>query len=139
MMLKTKMSEFKNEPFLDFNDKAVQEKMYAAIANMRENFGKTYPLVINGEEIESKRTFSSHNPNNHAEVIGHFAKATQKQAEDALENAWTVLHSFPCRVEIIQGNFEQIDELVRSQGIQNRIHFLNPLASDRRIGQKPGD
>ncbi len=93
-MLKTKMSEFKNEVFLDFDDKNVQEKMYAAIERLRADFGKTYPLIINGEEIESKRIFTSINPNNHSEVIGQFAKATQKQAESALECAWDAFETW---------------------------------------------
>ncbi|MFH1738295.1 MAG: 16S rRNA (cytosine(1402)-N(4))-methyltransferase RsmH [bacterium] len=37
--------------------------------------------------------------------------------EEAVETAWTVLHSFPCRVEILCGNFAHIDELIRSLGI----------------------
>ncbi|HPA44240.1 MAG TPA: 16S rRNA (cytosine(1402)-N(4))-methyltransferase RsmH [bacterium] len=32
--------------------------------------------------------------------------------EEAVECAWTVLHTFPCRVEILHGNFARIDELV---------------------------
>mgnify|MGYP001237886890 CR=1 FL=1 len=32
--------------------------------------------------------------------------------EEAVKCAWTVLHTFPCRVEILHGNFARMDELV---------------------------
>ncbi len=79
---------FRNEPFLDFSDETVVKGMQAAIKTVRSRFGKIYPLIIGGKRLSSKRLFESRNPNNHAEVIGRFVKATQEQAKLALDTAW---------------------------------------------------
>ena len=56
--------------------------------------------------------------------------------EEAVESAWTVLHSFPCRVEIMQGNFARIDECVKSQGTEEVDAILFDLGiSSRQLDQ----
>ncbi|MBA4076217.1 MAG: 1-pyrroline-5-carboxylate dehydrogenase, partial [Cyanobacteria bacterium PR.023] len=62
--------EFRNEAFTDFNLPANQEAMKAAIAKVRGELGKKYPLVINGEKIETADLLVSTNPSNPKEVIG---------------------------------------------------------------------
>ncbi len=37
--------------------------------------------------------------------------------EEAVERAWTVLRSFPCRVDILHGDYARLDELVKSVGV----------------------
>lgn len=57
--------------------------------------------------------------------------------EDAVESAWTVLRSFPCQVKIMQGNFAQIDELVKGQGIQKVDAILFDVGVSSRMLDQP--
>jgi len=86
--------EFRNEAFTDFNLPANQEAMKAAIAKVRGELGKKYPLVINGEKIETADLLVSTNPSNPKEVIGSFSKANTDLAEQAMKSALTAFDSW---------------------------------------------
>jgi 1-pyrroline-5-carboxylate dehydrogenase len=86
--------EFRNEAFTDFNLPANQEAMKAAIAKVRGELGKKYPLVINGEKIETADLLVSTNPSNPKEVIGSFSKANTDLAEQAMQSALTAFDSW---------------------------------------------
>lgn len=45
------LPEYRNEPFTDFNNPDNAAAMERALADVKAQFGKTYPLVINGERI----------------------------------------------------------------------------------------
>jgi 1-pyrroline-5-carboxylate dehydrogenase len=47
------ITEFRNEPFTDFSVASNQEAMKHAIAKVKSQLGKTYPLVIGAEKIET--------------------------------------------------------------------------------------
>ena len=68
--------EFANEPFLDFTNAANRKKMEDALASVKSQFGKEYPLVIGGEKVTTKEKIQSTNPSRPSEVIGIFQKAT---------------------------------------------------------------
>jgi 1-pyrroline-5-carboxylate dehydrogenase len=80
-------SEFRNEPFTDFNDEENAQAMRAAIEKIKGQLGRDYPLVIGGERIMTGRTFESFNPAKKTEVVGRFQKATEQLARHAVENA----------------------------------------------------
>ena len=61
--------------------------MQQAIADVRDEFGHTYPLVINGKSSESRSSLSSRNPSDTSEVVGHVAAASADQAADAVDGA----------------------------------------------------
>jgi 1-pyrroline-5-carboxylate dehydrogenase len=86
--------EFRNEAFTDFNLPANQEAMRAAITKVRGELGKKYPLVINGEKIETADLLVSTNPSNPKEVIGSFSKANTELAEQAMKSALTAFDSW---------------------------------------------
>ncbi len=86
--------EFRNEAFTDFNLPANQEAMKAAIAKVRGELGKKYPLVINGEKIETSDLLVSTNPANPKEVIGSFSKANTDLAEQAMKSALTAFDTW---------------------------------------------
>ncbi|MBX9937843.1 MAG: L-glutamate gamma-semialdehyde dehydrogenase [Candidatus Obscuribacterales bacterium] len=83
--------EFRNEPFTDFSQAANKEVLKNAIAKVRAELGKKYPLVINGEYIETSDLLTSTNPGKPKEVIGTFSKADKDLAEKAMQAA---LHAF---------------------------------------------
>ena len=56
------LSEFSNEPLTDFTKPENKAAMEAALATVRAEFGREYPLVIGGERITGLKTFESINP-----------------------------------------------------------------------------
>ena len=80
-------TEFRNEPFTDFNREENAEAMRAALAKVKSELGREYPLVIGGERINTGDTLESVNPANRTEVVGRFHKATKELANKAVETA----------------------------------------------------
>jgi 1-pyrroline-5-carboxylate dehydrogenase len=81
------MIEFKNEPFTNFADPANRAAMEAALASVKEQLGKEYPLVIGGEKIFTEKKIKSINPGNVDQVVGLVSKADQQLAEKAMQVA----------------------------------------------------
>ena len=79
--------EFKNEPFIDFSKSENRKAMEAALAAVRGQFGREYPLTIGGEKVFTKEKIQSTNPSKPSEVIGIFQKATVEMANQAVEAA----------------------------------------------------
>lgn len=80
-------TEFRNEPFTDFSQTGNQEAMKAALAKVKKELGRKYPLVIGGEKIETEETIVSTNPGSPKTEIGRFSKATTQHAERAMKVA----------------------------------------------------
>ncbi len=78
---------FRNEPFTDFTNQENQAAFRAALDKVKSEIGRTYPLVIGGQEIMSDDMFPSINPSRPAEVLGYFANATVEHADRAIEAA----------------------------------------------------
>src|SRR5262245_54942577 len=81
------LPEFRNEPFTDFNNPENAAAMERALADVKAQFGKTYPLIIGGERVTTGKTIDSINPANPSEVIGRVSSATVDLANRALEVA----------------------------------------------------
>ncbi|HNS22376.1 MAG TPA: L-glutamate gamma-semialdehyde dehydrogenase [Sedimentisphaerales bacterium] len=76
---------FKNERvFPGIDDPKVREGFPLAIAQVRKQLGRTYPLYIDGREIATPNTLDSVNPANPNEIIGTVCQAGQAEAEMAL-------------------------------------------------------
>ena len=80
-------TEFRNEPFTDFTKEENAQAMRDAIAKVREQLGREYPLVIGGERITTDGKLDSVNPANRTQVVGRFNKATKELASRAVEKA----------------------------------------------------
>ena len=74
------LPEFHNEPFTDFSKPESAAAMERALAEVRSQLGKTYPLIIGGEKIFTDSTIDSINPANPKEVVGRVASATVELA-----------------------------------------------------------
>ncbi|AFZ68253.1 L-glutamate gamma-semialdehyde dehydrogenase [Deinococcus peraridilitoris] len=83
-----KLPPYKNEPFTDFSLPENQSAYREALAYVRSTFGRTYPLVIGSERIETPEKIASVNPSKTSEVIGYTAKARIEDAEKALQVGW---------------------------------------------------
>ncbi len=76
---------FCNFPIADFSLAENQKKMESALKLVQSQFGKTYPLIIGGEKVETADKFDSINPCKKSEVIGTFSKADAKLADKAVK------------------------------------------------------
>lgn len=93
MQTQRTLDEFKNEPFTDFSKPENAAAMEAAIAKVRSELGREYPIVIAGKNLALDAKFSSYNPANKTEVIGVFSEgdadtALVEQAINAASEAF---------------------------------------------------
>jgi 1-pyrroline-5-carboxylate dehydrogenase len=89
------MREYKIETYLDFNDPTFNVAQRAALQEVRSNFGKTWPMYIDGKRVDGEKgTFKSFNPSNTSEVIGTFQMASKSQALHALDVAWKAFETW---------------------------------------------
>jgi 1-pyrroline-5-carboxylate dehydrogenase len=80
-------SEFRNEPLTDFTNPENAAAMRAALAQVKSELGREYPLVIGGERIYTDDKLNSINPARKTEVVGVHQHATEEHANRAVETA----------------------------------------------------
>jgi RHH-type proline utilization regulon transcriptional repressor/proline dehydrogenase/delta 1-pyrroline-5-carboxylate dehydrogenase len=78
---------YENAPAVNFVHPQTQEQMKSALRAARGQFGKKYPLVINGEKITTGKWMSSLNPSAPNEIVGEVAEAGIPEAERAVKAA----------------------------------------------------
>lgn len=88
------MKEFVNEPILDYSIKSNYNKQFKALQEVRAQFGKTYPNIVNGKRVKAQETIPSVNPANPSEVIGVFQKGGVEDAEKAMKAALKAYESW---------------------------------------------
>ena len=84
------LTQFRNEPTADFSLSANRQAMEAALAKVRSEFGREYPLRIGGEWISTGDLLTSVNPSRTHEIVGVHHKATRDLANRAVESAFTL-------------------------------------------------
>ena len=78
---------FKNEEYLDFSRPSIRRNQERAIATIRAEAGREYPLIIGGERVFAPDKFSSFNPSRPSEVLGVFQKGNAEIANRAMAAA----------------------------------------------------
>jgi RHH-type proline utilization regulon transcriptional repressor/proline dehydrogenase/delta 1-pyrroline-5-carboxylate dehydrogenase len=78
---------YENAPLTNFAYPENQEKMRTALREVRERFGREYPLVINSEKVFTGKTIPSLNPSAPDQVVGNVAEAGIEEADRAVEAA----------------------------------------------------
>jgi len=63
------------------------EKFDNAIEKIKKEFGKEYPIIINGEKIFSEKNFAVRSPSNTELILGKFPIATQENITQAIKAA----------------------------------------------------
>jgi RHH-type proline utilization regulon transcriptional repressor/proline dehydrogenase/delta 1-pyrroline-5-carboxylate dehydrogenase len=81
------LPRFENEPFADFTKESVRKAFIDAVAQVRSQLGREYPLIIGGKEVRTTDTLPSVNPANPSEVIGTICQASTKEIDLAIEAA----------------------------------------------------
>ncbi|HEX3369312.1 MAG TPA: L-glutamate gamma-semialdehyde dehydrogenase [Candidatus Cybelea sp.] len=85
---------FTNERVKDFKDPADREAMKAALTTVKARLGAEYPLVINGERIETGKKIRSLNPADPSQVVGVVSSASQAEANAAIDAAARAFESW---------------------------------------------
>lgn len=108
------LNEFRNEPFTDFGKEENRSAMHQALARLKQELGKEFPLVMGGKRILGGKTFDSINPSDTSQVLGRFQAGTSQHAEQALEAAWQAFQSWKRQpVEARAGLLIRTAELLR--------------------------
>jgi len=81
------LPEFRNEPLTDFRKPENRRAMEEALGKVRSALGRSYPVVVGGERLESPKRIRSLNPTDPDVVVGDFASASAEQAVRAVEVA----------------------------------------------------
>ena len=84
---KVHVTEFTNEPFIDFSNPDNGKKMEEALKKVKAEFGHEYPMWIGGKAVTTTGKRKSTNPSRPSEVIGVFQDASKEQAVEAIEAA----------------------------------------------------
>ena len=80
------VSEFTNEPFIDFSKPENRSHMEEALRKVKADFGREYPMWLNGKRVTTTEKRTSTNPSHPMEVIGVFQNATAEMARQAVED-----------------------------------------------------
>jgi RHH-type proline utilization regulon transcriptional repressor/proline dehydrogenase/delta 1-pyrroline-5-carboxylate dehydrogenase len=78
---------YENASLVNFVHRDAQEKMRAALVEVKARLGKKYPLIIDGDRVWTDRTIASLNPSLPDEIVGHVAEAGIPEAERAVKVA----------------------------------------------------
>jgi 1-pyrroline-5-carboxylate dehydrogenase len=79
---------YQTEPYSDFQDKDVLKAYQQALAAVKKDLGRHYPLVIGEARVDTGEYLASVNPNDPGAVVGHSAKAGVSHIEQAMNAAW---------------------------------------------------
>src|SRR5205814_10726552 len=66
---------YENAALVNFVHHQTQEQMKAALREVRSQFGKKYPLTIDGEKVTTGKWMASLNPSAPNEIVGSVAEA----------------------------------------------------------------
>jgi RHH-type proline utilization regulon transcriptional repressor/proline dehydrogenase/delta 1-pyrroline-5-carboxylate dehydrogenase len=85
---------YKNASLTNFVHPESQEKMRAALRDVRARFGQKHPLVIDGKEVWTDKLLPSLNPSAPDQVVGLVAEAGIAEAESAVKAARRAFQSW---------------------------------------------
>jgi 1-pyrroline-5-carboxylate dehydrogenase len=111
-----KLPEFKNEALTDFSKPENKSAMEAALRKVKGEFGREYPLVINGQKITGLKTFDSINPAHKDQLLGTFQRGTRPHVEQAVQAALTAFESWKRQpVDVRAGLLLKTADLLRQR------------------------
>ncbi len=84
---KLHVSEFTNEPFVDFSKPENRRAMEEALKKVAAEFGREYAMYIGGKRVTTSEKRASTNPSHPSQAIGMFQVATAEIAKQAVEAA----------------------------------------------------
>src|SRR4029077_14951022 len=110
-------------PFIDFSKAENRGRMEEALKKVKAEFGREYPMWLNGQKVVTADKRTSTNPSRPTEVIGVFQNGTAEMARQAVEDA----HKYFDTWKKVPSQ-ERAKFLFRAtQIIRERKHELNAL------------
>jgi 1-pyrroline-5-carboxylate dehydrogenase len=94
MATMTEIPAFTNEAFLDWSDPDNVRRMEAALEQVRQDFDRTWPLVIGSQRIAEGRRDTARSPWDRELVIGHTVRGTRDHATQAVAAAAEAFESW---------------------------------------------
>ncbi|MHB1526570.1 MAG: L-glutamate gamma-semialdehyde dehydrogenase [Candidatus Dormibacteria bacterium] len=85
---------FRNEPGLDFSLAANRRDFEGALVRVRGQLGRSYPLLIGGERVETGSVVDSFNPAHPDQLVGRHAAAEQEHVERAVAAGWAAFEGW---------------------------------------------
>lgn len=85
---------FPNAADTNYADEKLRKQGQQAIKSVREQLGKTYFPLVNGEYISTENTVNSVNPSNPNEVIGKIGLLSEEQGRQAIQAAKNAFQSW---------------------------------------------
>ncbi|MGV0027650.1 L-glutamate gamma-semialdehyde dehydrogenase [Phormidesmis priestleyi] len=80
---------FQNVADTDYAEIEARDRIQNALQSVRQQLGKTYLPLIDGEYVETSETIESVNPSQFTEVVGRIGMSHVEQAEEAIAAAKT--------------------------------------------------
>jgi 1-pyrroline-5-carboxylate dehydrogenase len=122
---------YSNEVYLDWSDETNQNNMHAALQKVEGELGKSYPLIIGGKRVETDGEITSVNPAKPSQVVGRVGRATESEADMALETATKAFETWSRTEPEARARI-----LLRAAAIMKRRRF-EMLAWEAYEGGKP--
>lgn len=79
---------YQTQPVETFASREALEQMQQALRQVAAQLGRHYPLIIDGQAVDTPQHLSSINPSQPTQLIGSTARATSAHADAALDAAW---------------------------------------------------
>jgi len=98
-------SSFRNEAVRRFTQAAERERLAQAILQVRSELGRHYPLVINGQAVDTSAVITSLNPACPSEIIGETATGEAADADRAVKTAGEALADWRQRSAAKRGKY----------------------------------
>ncbi len=109
---------FQIEPLTDFSREPARQAMQEALRQVAAQLGRTYPLLIDGQEVQTSQVLESINPSHRRQVVGKCSLAT---ADDAHRAVAAAVRAFPAwRATAVE---ERAQLLARAAAIMRRRRF----------------
>ncbi len=83
---------YENASLINFVYPEAQDRMRAALSEVRGRLGRKYPLIIGGDKVWTNSTIASLNPTLPDEIVGHVAEAGIAEADQAVRVAREAFH-----------------------------------------------
>src|SRR5918911_956768 len=122
---------YKNEEYLDWSEEKNVEAMRAALKDVGSRLGRSYPAIIGGRRVETDDEIVSVNPADPSQVVGRTARATEREADMALETATSAFETWSRTSPEARARI-----LLRASAIMKRRRF-ELLAWEAYEGGKP--
>jgi len=81
------LTPYRPESYVNFGESDPRDRMLKALAAVKAQLGRSYPLRIGDRKIETSDTIKSVKPAESATVVGFVSKATAEQATQAVQLA----------------------------------------------------